>query len=73
VIKISKLADICQAATNARELLLEVAEAYLANDAKSAMNGLVERNRAVSKLACVQGDLVKLVAEVVESTVDVCR
>jgi hypothetical protein len=59
--------------TDVWELLLEVAETHLANDAKSAMYGLVERNRTISKLAGMQGDLVELVAEVVKTTIDVRR
>jgi hypothetical protein len=33
VIEVPKLADICKAATDAWEFLLEIAEAYLSNDA----------------------------------------
>jgi hypothetical protein len=43
----------------------------LANDAKSVVHGLVECNGAVCKLAGVQGDLVELIAKVVELTIDV--
>jgi hypothetical protein len=35
------------------------------------MYGLVERNGVIGKFACMQGDLVELVAEVVELLVNV--
>jgi hypothetical protein len=47
VIKISKFANVRKVATDARELLLEVAKANLTNDAQSAVYRLVERNGAV--------------------------